>query len=508
MLRPGLSGRGLGLLLTLGSLLCAEPARAHGTFPEVKQILLRAERPAQIILATNFGLIFSEDSGSTWSFSCEHGLSAYAAPYLLGAPSSQRIFAMTSGGLIYSDDDACGWQAARGALSDVLPFGFTVDASSSRRVYAIGVPLSQLYDGDNIYISDDAGLSFGEPVYTSPQGSALLTVSVAPSNPRVVLATMFSAPANHPLLLRSHDAGEHWQAATDLADSLGDNPFELLAIDPLDENRLYGRVLEASAETLVISDDGGLSFVPSVSIPGRLSAFLKLASGTILVAGTAGTDAVGYRSRDGGQSFQAWPGVPHVHALAERDGKLYVAGDEFADGYVIAQSEDEGAHLEPLAGFKQVQALQTCVADLCAASCAYYAGSGLWPQTTCGAVATPPDEGLAGSAGDAGAGGAAGSALGGAGAATVAVNASGEAPEAEPNQTGAPELSPAPERPGLRSPGGGCACAFSGRQRERGSAELLLTACLLVARRKSRRWGRTFHHTSRSAASSARSMMK
>jgi hypothetical protein len=174
-----------------------------------------------------------------------------------------------------------------------------------------------------------------------------------------------------------------------LVDALGENPFELLAIDPLDENKLYARVLGASAETLAISDDGGLSFVQSVSIPGKLNALLRLASGTLLVAGTAGTQGVGYRSHDGGQTFEAWSAAPHVHALAERSGKLYVAGDSYADGYALAESDDEGESLRPLLEFKQVQALKACVAEACAESCAYYAGIGLWPASVCGAPREP-----------------------------------------------------------------------------------------------------------------------
>jgi hypothetical protein len=476
--RPGLA---LGLLLMQGLLLGATPARAHGSFPEAKQILLPADRPAQIILATNFGLIFSEDSGGTWLFSCEHGLSAYAAPYLLGTASSRRIFALTSGGVVYSDDDACGWQTARGT-SDLLPYAFAVDPSSSKRLYVIGVPLSNLYDGDNIYVSDDGGLSFGQPVFTSSKGSALLSVMVAPGKPSVVFASLYSTPENHPILLRSDDSGEHWDAAADLAESLGDNPFELLAIDPLDENKLYVRILEASAETLAISDDGGHSFATSVSIPGKLSAFLKLASGTILVGGSAGTDAVGYRSKDGGQHFEAWPAAPRVHALAEREGKLYVAADDFADGYAIAESDDEGEHLKPLGGFKQVQAVQSCVADVCAESCAYYAGTGLWSAATCGAVATPADAEPAGSGGDTGAAGAAST-----GADTASGGeAAGPSPEAG-SDAGAPSLNAVDERLSLRVSGFSCACKISGARRAPDWAALLLAGGILAARRRARR---------------------
>lgn len=467
----------LGSLFTLSALLVGTPAAAHGGFPEAKQILLPADRPQHIILATTFGLVSSDDDGGTWLFSCEHGLGAYAAPYLLGAPPSRRLFALTGGGLIYSDDDACTWQAAGGTLSNVLPYAFAVDPSTSRRVYAVGVPSSGGRQGDNIYVSDDGGLSFGEPVFTSPERSAVLTVLVAPSQPDRLFASMFSAPENHPLLLRSDDAGAHWEVAADLVDSLGDNPFELLAIDALDANKIYARVLEPSAETLATSDDGGLSFVPSVSIPGKLNAFLKLASGTILVAGTAGTEAVGYRSKDDGQSFEPWIGAPHVHALAERNGKLYVAGDHFADGFAIAESDDEGAHLRPLAAFDQVQAVTSCVADACAESCAYYAGTGLWPEAVCGLDSPPPD------AGQPHPGEPPGEAGGASGAAGAEMDPIDEHPAGGGGAAGVAETT---ETPRLRVSGGGCACGIAGRAPANAGMVLLLGGSCWAARRRRR----------------------
>jgi hypothetical protein len=469
--------------LTLSALLGAAPASADGSYPGSRQILLPAERPEQIILATNFGLIFSEDSGKTWLFSCEQELSAYAGPYLLGAQGAQRIFAQTSGaGLIYSDDGSCSWQASRGALRDLLLLGFAVDPSSSQRVYAIAAPRYDLRNGVSIYVSDDGGRSFGEPVFTSPARSALLTVLVAPSQPSRLYATMFSAPENHPILLRSDDSGEHWETAADLVESLGENPFELLAIDPLDENRLYGRILGATAETLATSADGGQSFVQSVAIAGKLTAFLKLASGTILVAGTVGVDGLAYRSKDGAATFEPWPGAPHVHALAERSGKLYVAGDVFADGYAIAESDDEGAHLRPLTGFNQVQAVKSCVADVCAESCAYYAGVGLWPQAVCGAVVTSPgadDPPRPGAGPDA----TGGENASGGGRATPGDSDSDIAPDLETP----PGVDERGEPTSLRVSGGGCACDVNHGRRGNDWAALLFGGSMLLARRKLRR---------------------
>jgi len=395
VLGPTRSRLALSWLLTLSVLLGATLARAHGSAPDPQQILVPSDRPEQIILVTNFGLLFSEDAGKTWLFSCERGLSMYAGPYLLGARPSNRLFAMTSGaGLIYSDDDSCSWQAAGGTLTHVMPFAFSVDPSNSKRVYAIGAPREDLRAGDSIYISDDGGLTFGEPVFKAPVGNALLTVLVAPSEPSTLFATMLSTPENHPILLRSHDSGAHWEWLADLADSLGANPFELLAIDPFDATKIYVRILGPFVEALAMSEDGGLSFVQSVSVPGTLTAFLKLASGTLLIAGTAGTSALGYRFNDHAQSFEPWQGVPHIQALAERSGRLYAATDNFLDGFAVAVSDDEGAHFSSFAGFEQVRAVKSCAVELCAERCSYYAGVGLWPESACAADSAPPDAGV------------------------------------------------------------------------------------------------------------------
>jgi hypothetical protein len=467
-------------LLTLSALLATTPARAHGSFPEATQILLPADRSERIILATNFGLIFSEDSGKTWQFSCEQELSAYAGPYSLGAPGSQRIFAQTAGfGLVYSDDDSCTWQAARGPLSDLLLLAFVVDPSDSERVYAIAAPRYDLRNGNSIYVSDDGGLSFGRAVFTSPPGAALLNVMVAPSRPSTLFASMYATPENHPVLLRSDDSGEHWETVADLVESLGENPFQLLAIDPLDEKRMHVRILEATAEALATSDDGGLSFVRSLSIPGKLSAFLELESGTILVGGTAGLEAVGYRSTDGGQSFEPWLGAPHVHALAERSGKLYVAGDNFVDGYAIAESDDDGVNLRPLTGFNQVQAVKSCVAAVCTESCAYYAGINLWPQAVCPQTVTPPGEGEPPRPG-----------VGSDPKPGPAEGEGGSAPrEPEPEAVDHEETPEGEERGEAASlrVSGGCACDVSGGRRTNGWPALLFTGSMLLGRRKARR---------------------
>jgi len=49
----------------------ARPALGNGAFPDSQAVITPAERPHEILLATNFGLITSTDDGRSWTWSCE-----------------------------------------------------------------------------------------------------------------------------------------------------------------------------------------------------------------------------------------------------------------------------------------------------------------------------------------------------------------------------------------------------------------------------------------------------
>src|SRR5262245_46799821 len=67
-------GSGRGVLATVAVLVIAAAplvARANGAFPDSENILTPADRPQDILLVTNFGLVSSSDGGQTWLWSCE-----------------------------------------------------------------------------------------------------------------------------------------------------------------------------------------------------------------------------------------------------------------------------------------------------------------------------------------------------------------------------------------------------------------------------------------------------
>lgn len=461
---PGAARRWLlALGLSASGLACPGAGQAHTGFPEARQILLRPEQPGLITVATNFGLISSSDGGGNWTYSCEQAATAYAGRYSTSAPPSARLFALSGDGVAYTEDRACTWTAT--GSSDVLPYGFAPDAFDAERVYVFGAP-REARAGDSLYVSRDGGQTLGEPVFSAAPGDMILTVLPTQSE-GALLMSLFSAERG-PVLLRSDDHGESWGEVSELAGDLGLHPFELLAVGKSDDERVFARVLEGAAETLAISDDGGRSFARTASLPGKLAGFVELESGTILVAGTAGTEPIGYRSTDGGRTFEPWLQAPRVHALAEQGGQLYVAADNFLDGYALARSEDEGLSLTPLLHFSQVRAVDACVSTRCAEACDYYAELGLWPHSTCGAVPVDGEGGLGGAA-------TAEAADGGGGAA-------GSPSEGGARYAGSAGAAPERTDPPLASRGG--ACTLGPAHSLSGAVFTLLGALLALLRRR------------------------
>src|SRR5262245_60647608 len=58
------------MVALLGLLASAETAHANGALPASLGILLPADKPQEVVLATNFGLIISRDAGATWLWTC------------------------------------------------------------------------------------------------------------------------------------------------------------------------------------------------------------------------------------------------------------------------------------------------------------------------------------------------------------------------------------------------------------------------------------------------------
>ncbi len=118
--------------------------------------------------------------------------------------------------------------------------------------------------GSGLYLSQDAGKSWMKLGAEDglPSGDlGRIGIAIARSNPNRVYAKV---EATKNALYRSNDGGLHWEMINDNPRFTNNRPFYFqdIAVDPLDENRLYNIY-----QPLSVSEDGGKSFLSEPMIP-------------------------------------------------------------------------------------------------------------------------------------------------------------------------------------------------------------------------------------------------
>jgi photosystem II stability/assembly factor-like uncharacterized protein len=392
--RRGVGCRLVRALLLPGLTTICGMARADGAFPASLSVIVPADRPHETTLATNFGLISSNDDGHTWTWICETAVTSGGFLYQVGPAPQDRLFALTgAGSLVYSDNRACGWTVASGAVamgsvSDVFP-----DPTDSQHVLGIvspnGVGNQKTY---TLIESRDGGATFAVKFMAGPT-DVLTGVEIARSDPNTIYLTAYTGPNLTPELLRSNDGGAGWQA-TDLSAGLGASDVSLVAVDPTNATRVFLRVTTQVGDELAVLDAGTAVRTP-VSLPGgSLTAFVRTPAGPILVAGAVNMEAFLYRSTDGGMTFARLAGAPHLRALAERAGVLWGAADNIVDGFALASSMDAGDTWQRVMRYDQVSQIDACARASCRTGCLAEAALPIWPAAICGSGAGDASSGL------------------------------------------------------------------------------------------------------------------
>jgi hypothetical protein len=399
--------------LTLG----ASAARADGAFPDGQSVLLPRDRPHEIIVAATFGLVFSEDDGATWSFACEVDATRMGRLYMVGPPPADRLFATADPGAATSGDGGCTWTLGGGALAGAAVADVFPDPTDASAVMAVAIAPGA-GSQSAVYRSSDGGLTYGGPLFTPLEPATVTGVEVAASSSDRIYVTFYAYPGNHPRIARTTNGGVDW-TTIDLEPQLGSAIPFLAAVDPQDPDKVYLRLTGMTDETpaqpfeaLAVSADGGASWSVPVTVPGeKLTAFQRRGDGTVLVAAldTSSMTPRGFRSSDGGRTFEDWPLSIHPRGFGERDGTLFAVTDNLRDGFALAASVDGGSTWMGRMRFSDIGSIRGCVRQACLQQCVSLADAYLFPSETCD---PPPDAGADHSGGPAGGGQGCGCAYG------------------------------------------------------------------------------------------------
>ncbi len=370
-----------------------DAARADGAFPNVQSVLLPSDRPREIVLGTTFGLVFSEDEGATWQYACESASTVNGRQYVLGAPPEDRIYGVSDLGIAVSIDGACTWVLGGGALGGRAALDVFPDPSDPEVAFALALGLQEGLV--SAYRSDDGGLVYHGPLFTSPPDGQITGIEMAASDPRALYLTIAGA---QPVLALSGDGGETWTTRNIDLGLSGDARFvpSLAAVDPTEAARVYLRITSVPGDShtfegLAVTPDGGMTWKVPLLLPnGSLAGLVRMDDGSLFVVGTATApdsgalpQPVAFRSDDGGQTFSALSLPIHAVGLGQRNGTLFAPTNTAADGFALATSVDRGTSWQPRLRFSEIGGVKGCVQGSCQPGCEMLAAANLFPQPTC-----------------------------------------------------------------------------------------------------------------------------
>ncbi|HEX2871505.1 MAG TPA: MYXO-CTERM sorting domain-containing protein [Polyangiaceae bacterium] len=428
--------------LLTATLAVSTTAVANGRFPRAERLLEAPTNPQQLTLGATFGLLLTEDGGSSWRHVCE---ASFADTGLQTDP----VIALASDGVllagIYASVaraslDACDFQKTLGTSNREAVPDFTLAASVPGR--ALAVLVSLLDDGtsqNQLYLSENDGKSWSKLGPTLPSSiRSVATIDVAPSDAeRVYVSGLDAAGAG--VLLRSDDGGQTFEALALPTDSVNDEVPYIAAVDAENPDAIYVRTdqwafdslaqVANANDALLYSDDGGRHFTELLRKPGKLFGFtfspdgreVLLGYGDPLEAGggrLTESDALGiYRAPKGSHQFEKrYAGS--VGCLTWTEQGLYVCTLEADTGFSLGLATDTDfdldgpANLQPLLRLQDVLGPLECPACTSGSICRNYWESTCqsWGRTDCESLLPTEADACAGAGGESNAGGAAGEA--------------------------------------------------------------------------------------------------
>jgi photosystem II stability/assembly factor-like uncharacterized protein len=348
------------------------PAWANGRFPRADQLVAIPGEPAELVLRTTFGLLFSHDAGQSWDWVCESaiGFSGQDDP-ALAAMQGGVVLAGLFDGLASSPDRGCSWHFADTAASamPIIDLSVRPDRPSSALALAWEAqPVTLTTPGyrSRFFSTIDAGgnwQSYGTGIDASV---LVLTLDVAPTDPhRLYASGVRSGMRRAASLFVSTDDGESWVERPVPFDDNREQGLYIAAIDPTSPELVYLRTSGATASRLLVTRDAGATFEERYFGPPMLG-FALSADGASVFLGSIeqGLWAASRSSLE----FEQRSTLPILCLLNVGDSLYACSNDQ--GGFAVGASRDGGVTFGARLKLSQVRGPLECPAGASVARCA------------------------------------------------------------------------------------------------------------------------------------------
>ncbi len=337
-----LAKRALAVVTIIACLHLSPVVRAHGTIPTDNSISF-GPGTGGVLLGTNFGGLLRAPDG-TLSFICETAVTGVqqSVDIWLWRSTGQIIAAQTGAGFVRgvfaSDPTACGYTTVIGT-EDFIVTDLVEDPLDDTGFYAVGAN-----DSVDMFMRGSGGAA--SVLYVAEPQAVARGVRAAAGHAYATFTVTGSATLVH------HQAGGLTTVVHPLAEGESLRP---LGVSPTSPTTLWLVRTSATDDTLLRSEDAGVTLTPVLTVDARIGGFAIAGDIVWVQSARWGVE----RSSDGGRSFTRLAGSPLGTCLAlDPDGRLHACAVPWIDGYVLGVSDDGMTFTSLIPAYDDTRAIQ------------------------------------------------------------------------------------------------------------------------------------------------------
>lgn len=385
---------------------------ANGRFPLADQLVVDPQDPTHLVLRSTYGVLSSSDAGGSWGWVCEAavGYGGTQDP-AMGVLADGTVLAGIFEGLSVTHDRGCSWAFAKAPLEGEYVIDVSVHRNEPSR--AVAITSTGIGTGFHVILAEtsDNGATWTQAGTAINTDMISLTVDVAPSKPERVYVSGVAGKAYAPAVERTDDRGMTWTRMTFDAKYATETPY-IAGVDPNNPDRIYVRLSGTDADQLLFSQDGGQTFTEIFSSTADLLGFALSPDGKRVAIGTIADGIQLANTAD--HAFKKVSAV-ESRCLTWTNAGIYTCANEFANGFTLGLSTDEGKTFTGLYKLNEMCPLECPAGSSSTAACV-----SVWPalaatlgvdQSKCGGASSssssssssgtvPPDEPVEGCACD------------------------------------------------------------------------------------------------------------